>query len=263
MACSNICRRVVHVLAARVAPSAQVEVVGQRIFRGLARDGFFFLRRQRDAQGLGDAPRDFLLDGEHVFELPVVALGPDGVPRRGFHELRGDAHAVAGAADGAFEHVGGAELLAHLLRGHRLVAERQHLRAGKDFELLDLRELRDDVFGDPVAEVLVFLRAALIFEVEHRDRAVLGRGRVRLGARNALLRGRACRPESRSRLRRFRSARSSAAVWQRRSGSFSSVLSRMPSSATGRRGLSSFAGAGVECRMPSKMSADVAPENGA
>ena len=46
--------------------------------------------------------------------------------RRGLHELRGDAQAVAGAADGALEHVGGAELLADLGARHRLVAEREH-----------------------------------------------------------------------------------------------------------------------------------------
>ena len=180
-------QRVVHVLAARVAPAAQVAVVGQWVFRGLARDGLFFLRGERDPQGLGDAPGDLLLDGEDVFQLPVVALGPDGMPRRGFHELCGDADAVPRAADGAFEHVGGAELLTHLLRRHRLVAEREHLRAGKDLQLLDLRQLGDDVLGDPVAEVLVLLRAALVLEVEHGDGSVQGRGRLRTGARNALV----------------------------------------------------------------------------
>ncbi len=132
-------------------------------------------------------PGDLLLDGEHVFELPVVALGPDGMPRRGLYELCGDADAVPGAANGTFEHVGGVELLADLLRRHRLVAEGEHLRAGKDLQLLDLRQLGDDVLGNPVAEVLILLRAALVLEVEHRHGAMKGRGRLRSGARIALL----------------------------------------------------------------------------
>ena len=91
------------------------------------------------------------------------------MPRRGFHQLRGDPHAIAGAANGTLEHIGGAELLAHLLRGDRLVAERQHLRARKDLQLGDLGKLGDDVFRNSIAEVFVLFRAALIFEVEHRD----------------------------------------------------------------------------------------------
>ena len=76
---------------------------------------------------------------------------------------------LPGAANGTFEHVGGAELLAHLLCRHRLVAEREHLRARKDFQLRDLRKLRDDVFRNPVAEIFVLFRATLVFEVQHRD----------------------------------------------------------------------------------------------
>ncbi len=162
-------QRVVDVFAVRVVSAAQIKIVGLGILRGLARDDFFFLRRQRDAQGLGDAARDFLLDGEDILQLPVVTLGPDGMPRRGFDQLRGDAHAIARAADRTLEHVGCAELLAHLLRGYRLVPELEHLRAREDFELRDFRELRDDVFGDAVAEIFVLFRAALIFEVQHRD----------------------------------------------------------------------------------------------
>src|SRR6185437_10482149 len=76
---------IIYILAACVASSAQVKIVRQRIFRGLARHGFFFLRRKSDTQSLGDAPGDFFLDGKYVLQLPVVALGPDGMSCRGFH----------------------------------------------------------------------------------------------------------------------------------------------------------------------------------
>ena len=87
--------------------------------------------------GLGDAAGDFLLNREHIFQLPVVTLGPHGMPGRGFHQLYRDANPIAGAADRPFEHVGSAKLLAYLLRRDRLVAEGKHLRTGEDFQLRD------------------------------------------------------------------------------------------------------------------------------
>jgi hypothetical protein len=118
-------------LAQIIAP-AQEEIVSLRIVGGLARDDFFFLRRERDFQGLGDAERDFFLNGEHVFHLTVIALGPDGMARAAFDELRGDTQAIAGSPDGPFEDVHGAELFADLRCGDRLVAEGKHFRARED-----------------------------------------------------------------------------------------------------------------------------------
>src|SRR6202041_1056409 len=119
------------------------------------------------AQRLRDTAGNLLLNGEDVLELPVVTLGPHGTPAGSFYQLRGDAHAVAGAPDRAFQNVGGAELLADLLHRCRFVPKGEHFRAWKDFELRDFRELRDDVLGDSIAEILIFFRAALIFKVQH------------------------------------------------------------------------------------------------
>src|SRR5262249_61184793 len=56
------------------------------------------------------------------------------------------------------------------LRGaKRLVAKREDRRPGKYLQAVDLGELHDDVLGDAVAEVLVFLRAAQVLEVENGD----------------------------------------------------------------------------------------------
>ena len=60
-----------HILAARVTPPAQVKIVSLRVLRRFARDGLLFLRSQRNAQSLRDTSRDFLLNSEHIFELPV------------------------------------------------------------------------------------------------------------------------------------------------------------------------------------------------
>src|SRR5579863_1909968 len=66
------------------------------------------------------------------------------------------------------------------------------------------------------------------------------------------------RAESRSRLRRLRSPRNSAAVWQRRSRSFSRSLSMTSCSLGGRAGLIWVGGAGLRSRMPLKITASVA-----
>ena len=76
---------VLYIFAARIASPAKIKIIGLRIFRRLARDSFFLLRRECDAQSLGKATRDFLLDGEHVLQLPVVTLGPDRMPGRDFN----------------------------------------------------------------------------------------------------------------------------------------------------------------------------------
>ena len=231
---------------------------------GLRADDFFFLRRQRDAQCLRDTARNFFLDGENILQLPVVALGPDGMPSGGFDKLRRNPHAVSRAADGAFEDVGGAELLAHLLRRDRLVAKREHLRARENFQLRDFRKLGDDVFRNPIAEVFVFFRATLIFEIENRDRFLLGRRRVGCRSRIALL---FRPPPAGGSIPCRASGASGPRGVQRRSGSASRRLSRAPSREYFRtqRAAAHFAlwpAPGAECRIPSKINAEVVPEKG-
>jgi hypothetical protein len=55
--------------------------------------------------------------------------------------------------------------------------------AREHLEPLDLRQLRDDVLGDAVAQVLVLLHARQVLEVEHRHGALGGllRAALRLG----------------------------------------------------------------------------------
>src|SRR6266852_5540373 len=72
----------------------------------------------------------------------------------------------------------------------------------------------------------------------------------------------ATRPESISRCRRFRSARSSDATWYRKSRSFSSNLLMMRSSSAGVAGFSETGATGALCRMLSKITALVEPGKG-
>ena len=199
-------------LAPRVAFAAQVEVVGLQVFRGLVGQGLQFLRGKRHAQGLGDLAGHFVLYFENVLHLAVEALRPERKIGARVHELGADAQAGAGAAQGAGEDIRRAELLADLRRSHRLVAEGQNRGTRKGVQSADLGELGDDVLGDAVAQVFVFLGATLIFEIEHGDRFLLG-CYLAAGDPSSVFSVAGRRLESRSRLRRFRSARSSAAVW--------------------------------------------------
>ena len=100
-----------------VALALQVEVVGLQVLGRLGGERFLLLRRERDAQRLGDLVGDLVLDLEDVLHLAVVALRPDREVGRGVDELGVDPQPVAGPAQAALEHVGGAELLADLRRG--------------------------------------------------------------------------------------------------------------------------------------------------
>ena len=165
--------------APRVALAAQVQVVGLEVLGGPGRELLLLLRREGDAQGLGDLARDLVLHLEDVRHLAVVALGPEREVGLRVHELGVDAQARAGAAQAAPEDEGRVELAAHLLGRHRLVPVGQDRGAREDLEGLDLQQLGDDVLGDPVAEVLVLLHPGEVLEVEDGDRLLRGlRGRA-------------------------------------------------------------------------------------
>ncbi len=106
-----------------IVSAAEEEVISLRIHRGFAGNDFFFLRGERDFERFGNAKRNFFLNREDVFHVTIVALGPYRMARGAFDKLRGDAQAVSGAANRAFEYVHGAEFLADFWSGDRLIAE--------------------------------------------------------------------------------------------------------------------------------------------
>ncbi len=164
-----------------VALAAQVEVVGLQVLGRLGGERLLLLGRQRDAQRLRDLARDLVLDLEHVLHLAVVTLRPQREVGLRVHQLGVDAQPRAGAAQAAGEHAGRLELLADLRRRHLLVAIGEHGGTREDVQPADLRELGDDVLGDPVAQVLVLLHPAQVLEVEHRDRLLRRLARARAG----------------------------------------------------------------------------------
>ena len=152
---------------AGVALATQVEVVGLEIFGWFRRDGFLFLRGQRDPQCLGDLAGDLVLHLENIFHLAIIALGPDRKIGAGVHQLRIDAQAAAGAAQAACQDVSRSQLLPNLCGGHLLVPVREHSRAREDVQAPDLGKFGNNVFRDAVAKVFVFLRPAEVLEIEN------------------------------------------------------------------------------------------------
>ena len=66
----------------------------------------------------GRSLRDFILHGENVGEITVVALGPDMIAGFGLDKLRGHPNAIAGFSKIAFQHVADAEFApSHRPRG--------------------------------------------------------------------------------------------------------------------------------------------------
>jgi len=58
----------------------------------------------------GNSGGDFVLHGKHVVDLAVVSIRPELKAGRGVGQARRDAHAMAGFADAAFEHIARAKL---------------------------------------------------------------------------------------------------------------------------------------------------------
>src|SRR5262249_36447613 len=122
------------------------------------------------SDGTDNAACDLVLNGKDVLQGAVVALGPDMVAARRVDELRGDAHAVAGFADAAFEHVAHAEIAADFAHVERLALVAERRIAGDDEQPMRLGQRRDDVLSNAVGKEILLDVAAHILEREHRNR---------------------------------------------------------------------------------------------
>src|SRR5262245_38340304 len=109
-----------------------------------------------DGKRRDDAARHLVLDGEHTHEFAVVALCPLVHTRTSVDELRSDADGIGIATHAALQHVANTELTSHLADVWRLALVLEARVAGDDKEFGKARQLRDDVRGDAIAEV-VFL----------------------------------------------------------------------------------------------------------
>ena len=110
IACSNVSRFLS--LPEHEFAAAQNTVVSSDIGRPAIGKPRLFGWAERDLERVDDPVRDVVLDLEDIGQIAVVAVGPEMRAVGRVDELRRDPHAIAGAADRAFEHRAHAKLAA-------------------------------------------------------------------------------------------------------------------------------------------------------
>ena len=107
-----------------------------------------------------------------------MVLRPEVRPGQRVDELSGDADPISRSADAALEDVPHAQLPAQgtNVDGPVLVGERTVAR--DDQQRVEPRERRDDLFGNPVGEILLPRVTGHVREREHRDRRLVGHRQV-------------------------------------------------------------------------------------
>src|SRR5262249_35705270 len=118
---------------------------------------------------------DLVLQGEDVFEVAVVALGPEIITARGIEKLDGHPNAAADLAYAAFGHVPDADLAADLLDVGPVAPVREAGVTGDDEQGPEPRQFGDDLARDPVGKIVLRGIAAQIQQRQHRERRLVGR----------------------------------------------------------------------------------------
>src|SRR5262245_43179317 len=119
-------------------------------------------------------PSDLILNRKNVLQFTVVALRPEVGATDCIDELARYADAIAASANTSFQHVAHAQLAADKPDVGRLAFVLEARVAGDDEEFREPRQLRDDVFRDAVAEVVLTRVAAEVGEGEDGDRRFVG-----------------------------------------------------------------------------------------
>ena len=133
------------------------------------------LREDRPDHVVGDVVLQF----ENVGQLAIIAFRPQMGAARGVDQLTGHPNGVGGLAHAAFENVADPELSGHIAHVDRLALVGKGGVARDHEEPWLMRQAGDDVFGEPVGEILLIGVAAHVLERQHRDRGLVGQGERR------------------------------------------------------------------------------------
>src|SRR5205823_3672597 len=139
-----------------VLPRHQIELVCLGIVGPALLDRLLLLGQELQLQRLDNRLRDFVLEGKYVFEVAIVALGPDVAPRRAIDQLRCDPHSSARLPYTALEDVANLELPRDLRHIDMLALERERGVTRRDPERRNFGEIGDDVFADAIRKVFLF-----------------------------------------------------------------------------------------------------------
>jgi hypothetical protein len=126
--------------------------------------------------GGGHGAGYLVLDGEDVFQPPVIALRPEVVAASRLDQLGGDPDPAARLADAAFHDVLHAEVGRHLLHLEAAALVLEGGVAGDHEEAAVAGELGDDVLGDALGEVILLRVSGHVGEGKDRDGGLVRQG---------------------------------------------------------------------------------------
>ena len=150
--------------------SAQQDVIGVEVPRSPSFGVIDFGYPNPSSKGPDDVLGNFVLNGEEILEIAVVAFGPDMVAGRGLDELGGDPDALAGLAHAAFDDIAHPQFPPNFGDVHRLPLEHERGVARDNEQATAAAQLGDDVLGDAIGEILLLGIARHVGEWQHGDR---------------------------------------------------------------------------------------------
>src|SRR5262249_44853842 len=110
---------------------------------------------QPNRQRADDFSRDLVLEGEDVSEIAVISACPDVRAGQGIDQLDRDADSLVDLPHTALDHVAHPQLPSHLGDAYRTALVDEGRVARDDRQSVNLREVRDQVLGQSVGEVLL------------------------------------------------------------------------------------------------------------
>ena len=161
-------------------------------------------------KSLGYISCDLVLYLEYVSHLTVIPLRPQRKIGLRVYQLCVDAQAVSRTPQTACQRKSCLQLLPDLRRRYTLVAIGQNRWSRENVQPFNLGEFSDDIFGNSVPEVFIFLYATQVLEVQDGDRFLALLVFVRDSVLSAV---RFLPDEPISRLNLVRSVLMSVAVW--------------------------------------------------
>src|SRR3984957_2715631 len=162
------------------------DLAGQDVFvrshirRRLSLDAIVPCGLDATKQGRSDRRGDFVLDGEDILKLAIVALGPEMCLGLAVDELNSDPDPIPCLADASFGDVVHPELTRDLLGLDGLALVDEHGIAGDHEQLAEARQFGDDILSEPVDETLLLWVTAHIVERQNGDRGPFGARRWRV-----------------------------------------------------------------------------------
>ena len=112
------------------------------------------------------------MNREHIGQVAIVIFRPQVLVIRGIDQLHVHAHTIANTANAAFQNGSDAERFSYFTNVGRFSPIRHDGGARDNFQVANLRQIREHVVLNPVGEVGVFFLGAEIFKWQHRNRLV-------------------------------------------------------------------------------------------